>query len=156
MKLYVDGSYSDLFKVASYAFCLVDDEENILKIKKGARYLKKGNSVISEIIGTIEALKYCAKNNIKNVVIYHDYNELPMFASKYRRTKNPIINAYIKTLSKMREDTNISFKKVTAHKDDKYNNLVDKLSREHMQEYIEKNIIPKLMKNDNLVKNSNK
>ncbi|ANQ54530.1 ribonuclease H [Thermosipho sp. 1063] len=144
MTIYVDGSYSNTYQVASCAFCVVKDGE-IIDVRKTAKRIKKGNSVISELLGVVMALKYCKMKGISQVTIVHDYNEIPMFASSYRRTKNHIVNNYIKELIKLKNQIDVSFKKVKAHTNDKFNNLVDELSRENLRNYIEKEL-PKILK----------
>ena len=135
MKIYVDGSYYEDLRIAGYAFAVIEDE-NLKHVVKGAKSIKKGNSIISELLGVINALEYCKSNKIKEIVIFHDYNEIPMFASAYRKTKNSYINVYINKLRKLCQEINVTFKKVKAHKNDKFNNLVDRLSRESIEEFM--------------------
>ncbi|ONN26556.1 hypothetical protein XJ44_08840 [Thermosipho affectus] len=145
MTIYVDGSYSDTYKVASYAFCVVENGE-IIDVRKGTKMIKGGNSVVAELLGVVRALKYCKTKGITSVTIVHDYNKIPIFASSCIRTRNGIINDYIRNLVTLKRQLNVSFKKVKAHLNDEFNNMVDKLSRGKLNDYI-KNVFPNILKN---------
>ncbi len=148
MKIYVDGSYNESLNLAGYAFAVVENEE-IKFVQKEAMILRNGNSVTAELIGVIKALEYCQNQGIQEVTIIHDYNEIPMFAFSYRKTKNPSINSYVRKLREMRETIKVSFLKVKAHTDDRFNNYVDELSRKSIEEFLER-----LLKNKNNSKHS--
>ncbi|ABR31520.1 ribonuclease H [Thermosipho melanesiensis] len=139
MYIYVDGSYYQELSIAGYAFCIVDEDKEIFT-KSGAIILKNANSVVAELVAVINALRYCERNNITNVTIVHDYNEIPMFATAYRKTKNRKINSYIYELKRLYNKLDVSFKKVKAHKNDEFNNLVDKLSRESVEKFLVKQL----------------
>ncbi|MBB6062821.1 ribonuclease HI [Thermosipho japonicus] len=139
MRIYVDGSYYDNLNIAGFAFCVVKDEE-IKFTYKGAMVINRGNSIIAELLGVIKALEYCNNLGVKEVTIIHDYNEIPMLASFYRNTKNPYINSYAKKLRKLYQQLDVSFVKVKAHKNDRFNNYVDEMSRKSVEEYLIKKL----------------
>ncbi|MGJ8455637.1 RNase H family protein [Pseudothermotoga sp. U03pept] len=141
MTIYTDASYSNQTNVLGYAFCLVEDGK--VEHFSDAFILKNGSSTIAEIIAVTKSLEYCLKNNIQNPVVVHDYNELPFFAFGYRKCP-PSMYKFVKTLQKLTQEVKPRFRKVEAHKDDIYNNTVDKLAREKMQEFISR------QKNNNL------
>ncbi|HEY8542108.1 MAG TPA: ribonuclease H, partial [Pseudothermotoga sp.] len=97
--------------------------------------LKRGSSTIAEIIAVTKSLEYCKKNGIESPVIVHDYNELPFLAFGYRKSPPSMYN-FVRHLQELTKKVKPRFRKVEAHKDDKYNNLVDKLAREAMQKFI--------------------
>jgi len=133
--IYVDGSYSQEKKVLSYAFCVVQNEKEILYKSSKAMKLPNGSSTNAEIIAVVEALKYCINNNISEPVIVHDYDEILFFATGYRRPPNSM-RRHVKELVRLKSIVHPSFKKVRAHDKDPFNNLVDELARQTMQEFI--------------------
>ncbi|MEJ5229525.1 MAG: ribonuclease H [Pseudothermotoga sp.] len=133
MTIYTDGSYSNQTNVLAYAFCLV--ENDTVQHFSDAFILKNGSSTIAEIIAVTKSLEYCLKNGIQNPVVVHDYNELPFFAFGYRKCP-PSMYKFVKTLQKLTQEVKPRFRKVEAHKDDLYNNSVDKLAREAMQKLV--------------------
>ena len=135
MTIYVDGSYSQEKKVLSYAFCVVQNEKEILYKSSKAMKLPNGSSTNAEIMAVVEALKYCINNNISEPVIVHDYDEILFFATGYRRPPNSM-RRYVKELVRLKSIVHPSFKKVRAHDKDPFNNLVDELARQTMQEFI--------------------
>jgi ribonuclease HI len=139
MRIYVDGSYYDDLNIAGFSFCVVEDEE-IKFTYKDAMEIKRGNSIIAELLGVIKALEYCNNLGVKEVTIIHDYNEIPMLASSYRNTKNPYINSYARKLRQFCQQLQVSFVKVKAHKNDKFNNYVDEMSRKSVEEYLIKRL----------------
>ncbi len=139
LTIYVDGSYSQEKKVLSYAFCVVEKEKDIVYKYSKAMKLPNGSSTNAEIIAVVEALKYCINNNISEPVIVHDYDEILFFATGYRRPPNSM-RRYVKELVRLKSIVHPSFKKVRAHDKDQFNNLVDQLSRQTMQEFISKEI----------------
>jgi len=133
--IYVDGSYSQEKKVLSYAFCVVQNEKEILYKSSKAMKLPNGSSTNAEIMAVVEALKYCINNNISEPVIVHDYDEILFFATGYRRPPNSM-RRHVKELVRLKSIVHPSFKKVRAHDKDPFNNLVDELARQTMQEFI--------------------
>lgn len=133
MTIYTDGSYSNQTNVLGYAFCIVED--HTIKEFSDAFILKKGSSTIAEIIAVTKSLEYCKKRGIESPVIVHDYNELPFLAFGYRKSP-PSMYSFVRHLRSLTKKVKPRFRKVEAHKDDKYNNLVDKLAREAMQKFI--------------------
>ncbi|MGB9901331.1 MAG: reverse transcriptase-like protein [Pseudothermotoga sp.] len=133
MTIYTDGSYSNQTNVLGYAFCLVED--GTVDEHSGARKMNHGSSTIAEVVAVIESLKYCAKRKIENPVIVHDYNELPFLAFGYRKAPPSMFNL-VKELQRLTQTVKPRFRKVEAHKDDEYNNLVDKLARKAMQGFM--------------------
>jgi len=85
-------------------------------------------------VAVTKSLEYCLKNGIQNPVVVHDYDELPFFAFGYRRCP-PSMYKFVKTLQRLTREVKPRFRKVEAHKDDTYNNIVDKLAREAMQQF---------------------
>ncbi|HBJ81393.1 reverse transcriptase-like protein [Pseudothermotoga sp.] len=133
MTIYTDGSYSNQTNVLGYAFCVVEDH-TVLEFSN-AFILKRGSSTIAEVVAVIKSLEYCKKNGIQNPVIVHDYNELPFFAFGYRKCPPSMYN-FVKHLQELTKKVRPRFRKVEAHKDNEYNNLVDRLAREAMQKLI--------------------
>jgi len=62
-----------------------------------------------------------------------------MFFNLFTRPTNSI-RRYVKELVRLKSIVHPSFKKVRAHDKDQFNNLVDQLSRQTMQEFIGKEI----------------
>ena len=63
-----------------------------------------------------------------------------MLASSYRNTKNPYINSYARKLRQFCQQLQVSFVKVKAHKNDRFNNYVDEMSRKSVEEYLIKKL----------------
>ncbi len=133
MTIYTDGSYSNQTNVLGYAFCVVED--HTVQQFSDAFVLKRGSSTIAEIIAVIKSLEYCKKNGIENPVIVHDYNELPFLAFGYRKSP-PSMYSFVRQLQELTKKVKPRFRKVEAHKDDEYNNLVDRLAKESMRKFV--------------------
>lgn len=82
----------------------------LIKVQSSTRKLKKDNSVITELIVVIKALRYYNENEFKKeVTIVHDCNEISMFATSYGKSRNNFMNNYIRELVKLYNLLNVRF-----------------------------------------------
>lgn len=124
---YVDGSYYNGF-YGSGVVILANGEEITLSEQGHDEELLRMKNVGGEIYAASLAINYALKNNIKKILICHDYEGIRAWcdnswiatgaALKYRN--------YFITASKK---INIRFKKIAAHTGVKYNELADLLAK---------------------------
>ncbi len=129
VKIYVDGSY---YKGEfSYGMVVLQDGKEYTFSKKiDNPLLARMNNVAGEIKGAEAAMQYALDNEIKNLVIYHDYEGIAKWCNGAWKANLPGTQAYRDFYNKAKEHVNISFVKVTGHSNDKYNDMADALAKE--------------------------
>lgn len=127
---YVDGSYDDVTKRFSYgAVLFYNNNEVHLSECVNDESLVSMRNVAGEIKGAEAAMRYAVDNNIKNLVIYHDYEGISKWCTgEWKANKDGTI-AYRLYYSSITSKINIRFVKVKGHSNDKYNDMADKLAK---------------------------
>lgn len=132
---YVDGSYDNTSHryAAGGIIKWIDANGNDKKYEFSEAYDEKNadlRNVAGEIMGARIAINFCIKNGLKNLVIYHDYTGIAMWANDEWQSKQTMTKEYKKFVKEARKKINISFVKVKAHSGNEYNNKADKLARD--------------------------
>ena len=83
-----------------------------------------------EILGATYAMKYAYDHDIKNLVIYHDYEGIAKWCLGEWKTNKLETQTYKNKYQEYSKKVNISFVKVKGHSGDKYNDLADALAKE--------------------------
>ncbi|MDE6082301.1 MAG: reverse transcriptase-like protein, partial [Malacoplasma sp.] len=86
-------------------------------------------NVAGEIIGTINAIQFCIKNNLKKIKIYYDYLGIEKWITKEWEAKSSISLMYLEFIEKNKQKLELLFQKVRAHNDIEYNNIADELAK---------------------------
>lgn len=131
LHIYVDGSYDKETEEYAYGMVVVksDDEIEEYSDKFSDPELKSMWNVAGEIMGACAAMQYAMDYEIPSITIYHDYEGIAKWPLGEWKTKKEGTKAYVDFYNEARKKVKISFKKVTGHSGDKYNNMADKLAR---------------------------
>lgn len=129
---YVDGSYDDATKRYSGGAVIINNGVIVSKISKAYddNEEKKLRNVAGEIAGAMLAIDYAMKNEITELVIFHDYAGIGKWACDEWKANLPLTRMYKEYVRKARNSLKIEFVKVKGHSGNKYNEIADKLARD--------------------------
>ncbi len=133
---YVDGSYDDSIK--KYAFGCV------FILSDGRIYTEYGNgdnpqslqhrNVTGEMLGAMYAVKTAMLNGYKAIEIRYDYEGIEKWVTGEWRSKTELTGKYAASMREWGRSIRITFTKVAAHSNIKYNELADKLAKKGLTE----------------------
>lgn len=133
---YVDGSYEP--SIPKYAFGCV------FILSDGRIYVEFGNgdnpkslqhrNVTGEMLGAMFAVKTAMMNGFEAVEICHDYQGIEKWVTGEWRSKTELTQKYTAAMREWGNDIQITFTKVAAHTNVKYNELADKLAKRGLTE----------------------
>lgn len=133
---YVDGSYNDGIK--KYAFGCV------FILPDGRIYTEYGNgdnpqsleqrNVTGEMLGAMYATRFAIKNGFKALEIRYDYQGIESWVTGAWRSKNELTQKYAASMREWSRSIKLSFTKVMAHTNIKYNELADKMAKKGLTE----------------------
>lgn len=131
IKAYVDGSYEH--SQGRYAYgCVILLPDEVVELNGSGNdedYVSMRN-VAGEILGSETAIKWAIEHGYKEVEIYYDYEGIEKWANDIWKANKPGTIRYKQFVKEQREKIKITFKKVTAHTGDKYNEMADKLAKD--------------------------
>lgn len=127
---YVDGSYSDQYKMYSYGVVVLHNNE---VIKFSGRGNESDNlpmrNVAGELLGAIEAIKWALKNGIEKIIIYYDYEGIEKWALGLWKANKKGTQYYKEFFDSINKRLAVSFVKVKAHTGVLYNEEADRLAK---------------------------
>lgn len=128
---YVDGSYNIDTKVVGFGvvFITSDDIKEISEFVKDES-LSDQRNVAGEIFGSMKAINMAVEMGIKKIYIHHDYTGISEWALGNWKTNIELTKDYKKFIDEVKSKIEISFVKVKAHSNDKYNDLADRLAKD--------------------------
>lgn len=130
IKAYVDGSYDKSTNEFSYGMVVLDgDLVHEFSKKFSDNELASMNNVAGEIKGAEAAMQYALDNNLKKIIIYHDYEGISKWCTKEWKANKKGTKDYVLFYKKVKEKVQIEFVKVLAHSNDKYNDMADMLAK---------------------------
>lgn len=128
---YVDGSYNDGIK--KYAFGCV------FILPDGRIYTEYGNgdnpqsleqrNVTGEMLGAMYATRFAIKNGFKALEIRYDYQGIESWVTGAWKSKNELTQKYAASMREWSKSIKLTFTKVMAHTNVKYNELADKMAK---------------------------
>lgn len=128
--VYVDGSYI----AGKYSWAIAVYNKGIcIHCGSGVGLSEenaKMNNVAGEIEAAMQAVKWANENDIKKIIIYHDYIGISEWAEGRWKTNTPGTKAYAEFMKEYLDL--VSFKKVTGHTGVAGNELVDKLAKKEL------------------------
>lgn len=139
VSIFVDGSYNKFLQQIGYGILIINssNKNDWIKInnkltEKEFNQYKKHLNISGEIIGTLEAIKYCVNHNLNKIKIYYDYEGIEKWANNSWDAKTPISLMYKQSLSELLKsfDMSLMFQKVKAHSDIEYNDIADSLAKQ--------------------------
>lgn len=133
---YVDGSYDDTLK--KYAFGCV------FILADGHIYTQYGNgdneqslqhrNVTGEMLGAMYAVKTAMLNGFQKVELCYDYQGIEKWVTGEWRSKTELTQKYARAMREWGTKIHISFTKVAAHTNVKYNELADRMAKQGLRE----------------------
>ncbi|MCD7836776.1 MAG: ribonuclease H family protein [Lachnospiraceae bacterium] len=133
---YVDGSYND--DLLRYAFGCV------FILPDGSVYTEYGNgdnpqsleqrNVTGEMLGAMYAVRFAIKNGFKALEIRYDYQGIESWVTGAWRSKNELTQKYAGSMREWSKSIDITFTKVKAHTNVKYNELADKMAKKGLMD----------------------
>ncbi len=134
--VYVDGSYDDSLK--KYAFGCV------FILPDGRIYTECGNgdreqslqhrNVTGEMLGAMYATKVALRNGFRELEICYDYLGIEKWVTGEWRSKTLLTQKYAEAMRDWQRNIRITFTKVAAHTNVKYNELADRLAKKGLTE----------------------
>lgn len=128
---YVDGSYNDSLK--KYAFGCV------FILPDGHIYTEYGNgdnpqsleqrNVTGEMLGAMYAVKFAMFNGFRAIEIRYDYQGIEKWVTGEWRSKTELTQKYAAAMRGWSKSIAITFTKVAAHTNVKYNELADRMAK---------------------------
>lgn len=145
---YVDGSYDHKLKKYSFGCILLMPSGDIIE--------KSGNgdnpaslairNVAGEMLGAMYAVKWAMVNGYQEVELRYDYAGIEKWVQGEWKAKNELAQKYAAAMNEWKKSIRLSFLKIAAHTNNKYNDMADELAKAAL---INGNGIPKIQKERN-------
>lgn len=133
---YVDGSYED--SVKRYAFGCV------FLLNDGRIYTECGSgdnpqslqhrNVTGEMLGAMYAVRVAMLNGFRAVELRYDYQGIEKWVTGEWRSKTELTQKYAASMREWSKSIQITFTKVTAHANVRYNELADQMAKRGLTE----------------------
>lgn len=140
---YVDGSYDDKLKKYSFGCILLLPSGDIVK--------ESGNgdnpeslairNVAGEMLGAMYAVKWAMINGYSEIELRYDYEGIEKWVPGMWKAKNELARKYAAAMNDWKRFIHISFLKIAAHSNNRYNDMADELAKSAL---IHGNGIPKI------------
>ena len=132
---YVDGSYNP--QVAKYAFgCVCFHPDGEIEEYNGSGNnpdaLKQRN-VAGEMIASMLSVRWALLNEYDELEICYDYSGIECWATGVWKAKNALTQKYRDFMQDKAKKIKISFTKVEAHTNVKYNEMADQLAKDGLE-----------------------
>lgn len=142
---YVDGSYEDKLKKYSFGCIILTPSGEIIK--------ESGNgnnpaslairNVAGEMLGAMYAVKWAMINGYREIELRYDYAGIEKWVQGEWKAKNELAQKYAAAMNEWKKNIHISFLKIAAHSNNKYNDMADELAKSAL---LNANGIPKIRK----------
>lgn len=125
--IYVDGSYIN--NSSGYGFVILKDGVVHKKFHGIVEDTLAENTrnIAGEIRAVEQAVKWCQRNSVKEVTIFHDYDGLEKWVTGKWKAKLPLTQNY--TASIRNCGVKIRWEKITSHSGNRWNEVADKLAK---------------------------
>jgi ribonuclease HI len=123
---YVDGSFRD--GVYSCGCVILLDGEVVAELSGTGDKFPESRNISGEILGAVKAVEWGIANSHAAITICHDYSGVGKWATGEWKANFPVSRKYKEYMEKAAAKIAVSFKKVTAHAGDIYNERADKLA----------------------------
>lgn len=127
---YVDGSNTESGDRFSWGIVLFTNNEKVdlSGCSKDERFIKHRN-ISGELFASVNAADYAMKNNLKKIIIYHDFSGIRHWALGEWKTKSDLAKHYKKFYEKAMKNLEVEFVKADGHTGDKFNEEADVLAK---------------------------
>lgn len=138
---FVDGSYDRGNRVFGSGVIVIDHNNNSHDTYYNAGYDKWDQwNIVGELESVKVAINKAKELGKQNIAIYHDLQNIALWASGEWKAKNEYTQEYVKYIEKMSEELNICFIKVKAHSNESvYNDLADEAAKGAIIKYLNEN-----------------
>ena len=127
---YVDGSFrQDSGEFSCGAVLFYKGKEYRFSKKFSDPEMAEMRNVAGEIMGSVSVIKFCIKEGIKKLAIYHDYEGVARWATGEWKANKEGTKAYAAFCREAKAELDFTFVKVKGHSGDKYNDLADALAK---------------------------
>ena len=125
--VYVDGSYIN--GATGYGLVILKDGQAVEELFGQVAVAAAGGThqVAGELLAVEEALKWCQKNDVKEVSIFYDYLGIEKWATGAWKTNQPLTQSYAKFVRA--SGVRIRWHKVASHTGNLWNDRADKLAK---------------------------
>lgn len=128
---YVDGSFDEESGCFASGVVIFFAKEQIrISHKYCDEKMGQLRNVAGEIMGAVEAMRYCLSNNIKKLTIYHDYEGVRAWCLNEWKTERDETREYKAFYDKISGKLSVEFVKVKGHSGVEFNELADYLAKE--------------------------
>ena len=100
-------------------------------------------NVAGEMLGAMYAVKWAMVNGYQEVELRYDYAGIEKWVQGEWKAKNELAQKYAAAMNEWKKSIRISFLKIAAHTNNKYNDMADELAKAAL---INGNGIPKIQK----------
>lgn len=131
IKIYVDGSWNEEKQIYGWGFVAVRNGQ-IMYRKSGSGNNPKyigSRQIGGEVAAVLQGINYAIHKEYECVEICYDFIGIEAWPTGKWDTLSEIASAYVYLLNKKKEKIAISFRKVLAHSNDRYNNIADRLAK---------------------------
>ena len=129
---YVDGSFNP--EINKYAYgCVLVNEDGTYEGFNGSGNDPEAllqRNVAGEMIASMISVKLAITRGYTNLEIFYDYSGIECWVTGAWKAKNVLTRKYRDWMRSQMSKIDISFKKVTAHSNNKYNDMADNLAKE--------------------------
>lgn len=142
---YVDGSYEDKLKKYSFGCIILTPSGEIIKESGNGNNLASLaiRNVAGEMLGAMYAVKWAMINGYREIELRYDYAGIEKWVQGEWKAKNELAQKYAAAMNEWKKNIHISFLKIAAHSNNKYNDMADELAKSAL---LNANGIPKIRK----------
>lgn len=136
--IYVDGSFDPKTGVYGYGYVAITKDGNLEKFCNAGNNKESAvlRNVAGEMLAAMCAVRYAIKNKFKSVLICYDYTGIESWVTDGWQTKNKLTTQYSQAMKEWGKEINISFKKISAHTGEVYNEMADQLAKQAVTSFI--------------------
>lgn len=136
--IYVDGSFDPDTGIYGYGYVA------LLPNGTEEKFCGAGNSpeparlrnVAGEMLAAMHAVKYAMKRGYQSVKLCYDYAGIECWATGVWKANNVLTAQYANAMKRWSRDIEISFCKIAAHTNVKYNEMADRLARQGVASFV--------------------
>ncbi|GAA3635901.1 ribonuclease H family protein [Lactobacillus hamsteri] len=133
--VFTDGSFNKRTEISGWGNVIFFKEDGeIKKIHKNGPItdaeLTKDRNVIGELEAAKHAVDWAIDNGYKKVTIYHDYLGVSAWPTETWQANQKITKDYKEYIQARKQQIEINFVKIPAHKGVKYNEEVDQVAKD--------------------------
>jgi ribonuclease HI len=135
--VYVDGSYDAERQVYGYG-CVILLESGEVQTFNGAGNNPESvelRNVTGEMLGAMRAVQYAIKNKFRSIQICYDYYGIECWVTEKWKAKTDLTKKYADAMKSWGRIIDISFQKVAAHTNVKYNEMADQLAKDAVKNF---------------------